>query len=400
MHSETPAVIVGAGINGLGVARSLVRAGVPVWLLDSNLKRPEMSTRAVHRAVVRSLRGPMLVEDLEQLAAIEFPGQLPVLFLTQEAGVETVSRERERLQGLYRFVLPVPAVVDALRHKQGFQRTAERLGAPIPPLVHVCTLGDLPALAHLGYPVVVKPGGHCAEYSRHFQKAYRVDDIQETEKLVRGILPVLPDVVVQEWIDGPDSNLYFCLQYIDRRGRMVASFTGRKIRSWPPQTGGTASCTAAPEAHARLSALTADFFAAAGVVGMAGMEYKRDGRTGVFRMVEPTIGRTDYQEEVATLNGVNIPYAAWCAELGLPIPEPRPMPHPRAWRVRIQDVQSAAAQGQRITDGFGGSRRAVDALWRWSDPVPGLTQAAQRVRRALCKRIPGQAGRSATGSKA
>jgi D-aspartate ligase len=46
------------------------------------------------------------------------------------------------------------------------------------------------------------------------------------------------------------------------------------------------------------------------------MEFKRDTRTGRFFMVEPTVGRTDYQEEVATLNGANISYAAYCGELG------------------------------------------------------------------------------------
>src|SRR3546814_6627002 len=101
----------------------------------------------------------------------------------------------------------------------------------------------------------------------------------------------MADVVVQEWIEGPDSSIYFCLQCLDRHGQVVASFTGRKIRSWPPQVGGTASCVAAPEVHAELSAMTTRFFQAAGVIGLASMEYKRDTRSGEFRMVEPTIDR-------------------------------------------------------------------------------------------------------------
>src|SRR3546814_4434504 len=101
----------------------------------------------------------------------------------------------------------------------------------------------------------------------------------------------------------------------------------------------TASCVAAPEVHAELSAMTTRFFQAAGVIGLASMEYKRDTRSGEFRMVEPTIGRTDYQEEVATLNGVNLPYAAWCSELGLPFPAPTATRRPVVWRVRSEDMQ-------------------------------------------------------------
>ncbi len=399
MTAVTPAVVLGAGANGLGVARSLARARVPTWLLDTDARRPEMYTRAAKPLAVRALQGEALIEDLEQLADGVFSGMRPVLFLTQEETVRTISQQRERLAEHYRFALPAKEMVGALQHKQGFQRLAEQHAAPIPPLVHVRTPADVSGLARLHYPVVVKPGGRHAEYARRFKKAYRVDSAAEATELVGRILPVMPDVVVQEWIEGPDSNIYFCLQYLDRQGKAVASFTGRKIRSWPPQTGGTASCTAASEAHAELSRLTEGFFRAMGVIGMASMEYKRDARGGAFRMVEPTIGRTDYQEEVATLNGVNLPHAAWCSELGKTFPAPAPMAQLRVWRVRSEDQQSAAAQKQSMSQGMEGAS-VVDALWRGSDPLPGLVQGWRRVRRALQSRAARVLPRSQTvGSK-
>ena len=383
MTVAVPAVVVGAGVNGLGVARSLARARVRVWLLDADAHRAEMHTRAATPLQVRALHGQALVEDLAQLAAARFSGTRPVLLLTQEESVKTISRHRDRLSALYRFSLPPAEVVDTLLHKEGFQRRAEQLGGPIPSMVHVRTLADLAMLEKMAYPVVIKPGERNAEYARWFKKAYRVDDAAAGAELLRRILPVMADVVVQEWIDGPDSNIYFCLQYIDNFGRIAGSFTGRKIRSWPPQVGGTASCIAAPEAHAELSALTSDFFQATGVIGMAGMEYKRDARSGDFRMVEPTIGRTDYQEEVATLSGVNLPYAAWCAEQGLPFPAPARDKRPIVWRVRDEDVQSAAAQGQRLTQGYPRGASVVDAVCRWRDPKPCMAQKLLHIRRAL-----------------
>lgn len=385
MTVAVPAVVLGSGANGLGVARSLKRARVPTWLLDTDARRPEMYTRAAEPLAISALQGDALIGELERLARTRFRDAHPVLFLTQEETVKTVSQQRERLEGLYRFTLPAKATVDALQHKDGFQQLAEQHGAPIPPLVHVRTIEDLAGLERLHYPAVVKPAGRHAEYARQFKKAYRVEDLAQATELVRRILPVMPDVVVQEWIEGPDSNIYFCLQYLDRQGQVAASFTGRKIRSWPPQTGGTASCTAAPETHAELSRLTEQFFRATGVVGMASMEYKRDVRSGAFRMVEPTIGRTDYQEEVSTLNGINLPYAAWCSEVGVPCPAPASMTRPRVWRVRSEDEQSAAAQKQSPRQGLKGAG-VVDALWRWSDPLPGLVQNARRVQRALQSR--------------
>ena len=386
MMVDTPAVVLGAGANGLGVARSLARARVPVCLLDTDTRRADMRTRAATPLQIRATHGETLVEDLVRLGATQFSGVRPVLLLTQEESVRTVSHHRDRLSALYRFSLPPMEVVDALLHKEGFQRRAEQLGSTIPPLAHIRALADLPALGKLRYPVVVKPGERDAAYARQFRKAYRAGSAEEAAALIRRILPVMADVVVQEWIEGPDSNIHFCLQYVDRDGQAAGSFAGRKIRSWPPQVGGTASCTAAPEVHAQLSAMTTRFFQAAGVVGMASMEYKRDARSGEFRMVEPTIGRTDYQEEVATLNGVNLPYVAWCSALDLPLPPPAASRRPVVWRVRSEDVQSAAAQGQRVTQGYPPGGRVADAVCRWRDPVPCLVQALQHVRRALLKR--------------
>lgn len=383
---DVPAIVVGAGINGLGVARSLARAHVPAWLLDADAQRPEMHTRAAKSIQIASLHDDALVDELVRLGTTKFADARPVLLLTQEASVKLVSHHRERLSPLYRFSLPAPDIVEALQHKHGFQQLAEQFGAPIPRLLRVCANDDLPALETLRYPVVVKPGARDDGYSRHFKKAYRVETASEAAALLRRILPVMPDMVVQEWTEGPDSNIYFCLQYIDGDQRLIASFTGRKIRSWPPQVGGTASCAPAPEAHAELSALTADFFRDVGAVGMAAMEYKRDARSGKFRMVEPTIGRTDYQAEVASLNGVNLPYAAYCAELGHQYVTV-PMKQSLAWRMRSDDERSAVAQGQRLGSGFETHDGIADALWRWSDPRPYWVQQGRRVRHALQSRV-------------
>jgi UDP-N-acetylmuramoylalanine-D-glutamate ligase len=38
-------MVLGAGLNGLGVIRSLARAGVPVIAVDDNMNRPAMRTR-------------------------------------------------------------------------------------------------------------------------------------------------------------------------------------------------------------------------------------------------------------------------------------------------------------------------------------------------------------------
>ncbi len=170
--------------------------------------------------------------------------------------------------------------------------------------------------------------------------------------------------------------IHFCLQYVGEDGQTVASFTGRKLRAWPPQVGGTASCMPCPEADAELSELTRRFFREVGFQGMGSMEYKRDARDGRYYVVEPTVGRTDFQQEVATVNGVNIPFAAYCHECGLPPPPASRAAALSIWREPTSDRWSEAAQGAHAAFA---SHPVIDAYWRAGDMRPWLAMQWNRV---------------------
>jgi predicted ATP-grasp superfamily ATP-dependent carboligase len=376
-------VVVGDGLNALGVVRSLHARGVRVCLLTRTATGEAARSRcpalqilyADHAALVQAL-----------LATAGRLHGRPVLFLTEEEAVRVVSAARERLLPLYRFRMAPHEVMVELTHKEGVQRAAERHGLPIPRAVRLRSTDDLARLAELRFPCVFKPGYKHDGYGARFKKAYTVASVDEARALFEQIAPVLPDLIVQEWIVGGDESIYFCLQYIGAAGQAVASFTGRKLRAWPPQVGGTASCMPAPEHDAELSALTERFFRAVGFEGMGSMEYKRDQRDGRFYVVEPTVGRTDFQQEVATINGVNLPYAAWCSETGQPVPAVEAPPL-RIWREPITDRWSEQQQG---ANPLFAAHPVVDAYFRWNDPAPWLALQADRVRQrwALLRRRP------------
>jgi predicted ATP-grasp superfamily ATP-dependent carboligase len=193
---------------------------------------------------------------------------------------------------------------------------------------------------------------------------------------------VVGEIVVQEWIEGDDADVYFCLQYRPPGGPSV-SFAGRKICQWPLLVGGTASCMPAPEAEAELKTLTDNFFEAVGFVGIGSMEYKRDVRDGRFYMVEPTVGRSDYQEEIATLNGTNIPLATYCGELGLPPPRRVKVDPPRAWRDPIGYANARMAGAPDPMLQFSPGIRVYDAYFRARDPMPYVASKLQAIRMRL-----------------
>lgn len=377
---ETPAVVLGGGLNALGIVRSLGKAGVPLVVVDTDPNAPAMRSRYGRKVVCGALEGAPLFAVLDEMA--RGVGKPVPLFMTEEKTVVAISAERERVAGRYLVRLPQHDRLMALMHKQGFQELAEACHSAVPRAVRLAGLDDLPKIEALTYPCVLKPSEKNYAYGAKFKKAYKMMSAAEAAAQYREIHPVLADMIVQEWIEGSDSEIYFCLQYIGADGSACASFTGRKIRSWPPRIGGTASCTAAWEEDQELAAMTTRFFRDVGFTGMGSMEYKRDLRDNKFYMVEPTVARTDFQEEVASLNGVNLPLAAYCHELGLPLPAQAKPDVPRIWR----DPQADRWSQQESQDGpdpRSQSHAVTDAYFRWHDPVPGIDLFLNRVKARL-----------------
>jgi predicted ATP-grasp superfamily ATP-dependent carboligase len=376
MHAP-PAVVAGLDLNGLGLLRALGQAGVPVIGLDTDLKKPTAQTRFGRKVHVRALSGQAFVDDL--LALRETLSGDPVLILTQEASVATVSAMREALSGSYRLTMPDRQVVEDLLDKARFQALASSQGSPIPRAVRIDAQDDIGAVRSLRFPCVVKPATKSTGFTKRFGKAYRMtafDDVLRAWPLMQEL--AIP-VIVQEWIEGEDSDVYFCLQYRAQEGRAV-SFSGRKLCQWPVLVGGTASCIPAPEAAEELIALTDAFFGRIGFCGLGSMEYKRDRRDGRFYMVEPTVGRTDYQQEIASLNGVNIPLAAYLDALGRLSSFQQNVVAPKAWRDPLGYANALKAGAKDVTPS---GIALCDAYFRMNDPMPYIALKRDALRARL-----------------
>lgn len=374
-----PAVVVGGDLNALGVVRSLAAGGVPVIVVGGRGGGAAMDSRHGRKIAVADTGGEPLLEALSAIGAQT--AEQPVLFLTEEKSVRSVSEHRDRIRPRFRIRLPDHARLMTLMDKTPFQKLAADNGFSIPRAVSLRSQGDLASVAQLQFPCVLKPAQKDYSYGARFKKAYVVAGIGEVERLFGEIAPVMSDLIVQEWIDGDDSDIYFCLVYMGNEGELVASFTGRKLRSWPPYIGGTASCISAPDQSEELTRITVDFFRVAGFSGMGSMEYKRDRRDGRFRMIEPTVARTDFQEEVATANGVNIPLAAYLYETGSTAVRSKPTAIPRLWREPVTDKWAREQQSRFPEDGI---RHVVcDAYFRVDDPVPWLKLTSGRIRGKL-----------------
>lgn len=357
-----PAVVIGAELNGLGVCRSLAQGGMPVYVVGNRRSAPALWSRHARPILAKTLDGRPFVETLRRLHSRL--GGRPFLVINDELALLTISEHRAELEGLYRFQLPAHDTVLMLHDKASFHEAAKTNGWPIPNGVVIRDGSDIPGIRSLGLPVIIKPAD-----KRHFHagNAPRLVAAATHETAVatcRGLLDRTGAVLVQETIDGPDDSIFFCLFYRSRNRAMLGMFTGRKLASTPSGTGSTAFCTLS--VNETLERTTAAFLDRADYFGFGGVEYKWDASTGRFVIIEPTVGRTDWQEEVATLAGINIPLSAYRHECGLsPLPA-RPVDGGVVWQAswieRLRHGAKPIPPRSVVIDGY----------WRRDDPLPAL----------------------------
>jgi len=356
-------VVVGGSLNGLGVVRSLSRGGVPVVLLETTRRCPAAWSRHCTYVRAPSLGGSALIDTLVRLAS-EL-GCRPVLILTSDESVLAISAARRQIAPLYFIDLAPPPTVEALADKAQFHALAEREGLPVPASRVVGSQSDLDRIGELAPPLVLKPADKTLVLIGLVQRAVRADTIGQARAAAARMLTRSPSLIVQEWVDGPDTEIFFVLFSCDRGGNLIGLFPGRKLVCSPPAVGTTALCVAAPEVAEDLYRHTRHFVERVGYRGIGSLEFKRDCRSGRLLIIEPTVGRTDWQEEIATICGVNLPLLTYRSALGEAAPPFDDIAFaPHVWR---SDRQFSLPRGTATA-----GRRVFDGYFRWSDPLPAV----------------------------
>jgi len=392
----TPAVVVGMCSHGLAIARSLGRRGVPVTALESNPDLPAIRTRYARVLPAADINGPALVADL--LECRRRFDENPVLFLTNDNMVRIIAGAFDDIRAQYRLLWPEPGVVRTLLDKQHIEAIARSSGLGYPRSLLISGLADLDRVrGELRFPMAFKPTRPLSGF-----KAMKVHGEDELVGHLKRYEKPGEHFLLQEWVTGMEPSIYFANFYFDREHRPVASFVGRKVRSYPRNLGG--ACSAEPADRPDIAEEALQFFRHVPVRGPASLEIKEDD-TGRRFVIEPTIGRFDFYILCCIANGVDFPYLSYAYQLERELPRHLTQTPGRGtmWVDFENDFPSLVGS---LGEPGGGRealqfllRRKTFALWAWDDPMPStlewprsfrryLGRAAERVARML----PGRSG--------
>src|SRR5208282_4938316 len=130
-ETSTGVVIVGGEHPGLGIARSLGRRGIPVYVIDDMYSISKFSRYTSRVVQVPDLRDEhRTVESLLQVGK-RYGLKNWVLFPTRDETVAAISRHRDRLAEFYRVTTPPWDSVRWVWNKKNTYDLAAELGIPI-----------------------------------------------------------------------------------------------------------------------------------------------------------------------------------------------------------------------------------------------------------------------------
>jgi D-aspartate ligase len=337
---EQPFAVV---MGGIDVVRPLALAGVPCAVFA----RPRDSVHFSRYARVAIPRPDPRVEPAAAVdRLLEFASmqpEPPVLLPTTDEDLILVSRARERLAASCHFVLPTAELIEDLGDKARFQALAARTGLPVPrgmPIGPDTTPGDVA----LRYPIIVKPTSHVESGERWSipGKAVRAETPTDLAEIRAHLRDAGVQAFAQEHISGGEDRVESYHVYVTRDGRIAGEFTGRKIRTVPPQYGGSTAVTITDQPDLR--GLGRDIIDRIGLIGVAKLDLKR-GPDGALHLLEIN-ARYQLWHHPGALAGVNLPAIGYADALGRatgPPPQARPGV---VWSHPLHDARAVRAQGR------------------------------------------------------
>ena len=392
-YKQPPAVVLGLGQNGMATVRALGRVGVPVIGIDTDLTQPGAQTRYCTKIQCDDFvsAGPGLLETLIELGqSLDEKG---VIFPSGDLNLDLVSEQREKLEPYFHLALAPKEEARRFLNKKSFLQFAIENDFPIPQTYLTEGREDIRDIAReIAYPCLIKPFLHSnSEWKNHFDtRLFLADSEDMLLALYERIAPVHQDLLIQEYMPGGDSQVYWGVSYLNAQGDPLAVWTGRKLRMYPRGFGTATLAESLREPWVAENAVA--ILQKMGLRGYGVVEFKKDRRDGRFKITEPTGGRTWFPHSLVTRSGINLPYIWYRDMLGETVESQTEFQAGIKWIHEERDLKTVMLYflpEKHVTwwswlTSYRGKR--TYAYSAWDDPGP-ILNSVSRIMKAGSRRI-------------
>jgi D-aspartate ligase len=371
------ALVLGADYRALGVVRSLGRHGIPAWVLCE----PAEPLASVSRYARHSLRWPADPDPATRIAFLRElagPGGLDGWALVPSADetAALVARHHEELAGFYTHTIPPWSVLRWAYDKRLTNEAADRVGVARPLTARPTTAEEAEAV-DMPFPVVLKPAVKESFNALTAAKAWRIDRREDmAARFAEACELVSPDVLmVQELVPG-GGETQFSYATLCEDGVPLAALTARRTRQYPAEFGRASTFVETVDCP-ELVAPSERILREIGYTGLIELEYKRDPRDGVLKLLDMN-PRVWGWHTLCARAGVDFPWLLWLLVTGREVPRARAR-EGVGWLRFTTDTPTAMRElfGRRLPlREYARSLRhpRESAIFAWDDPVPGLAE--------------------------
>ncbi|WP_395361152.1 ATP-grasp domain-containing protein [Streptomyces sp. YH02] len=382
--------------GGLGVVRTLGRAGVTVHAVVEDRVTPVALSRHLSRAFVRPTTGlerqDVLVAALLDIGRSVGTPCVPVP--TDDEAALLFAEHAEALSECFLLPSVSPELPRLLAGKASLHALCEELGVASPRTRAPVTRDELvDAGRELGFPVVLKnrdPWTRLRDPAVGGTTAVR-DERGLLDRFAPGVLPPL---LVQEYIPREWAEDWITHLYCGAGGEPRVAFTGLKLRSWPPHAGVTTRAVAL--ANPTLAKLAADLCRRIGYSGAADLDWRYDRRDERYKLVDFN-PRTGAQFRLfENVDGVDVVRAMHLDLTGRDVP-PCPQAEGRVFGAGQLDLPSVMAwlrEEHRLPPSLLPGAETERAWLSREDPLPAAVEAV-RFLGAVARRVGREVGRRA-----
>jgi D-aspartate ligase len=319
MKEMHPALVLGCHKIGLGIIRSLGEKRVPVV----GMSYSTMDMGYASKYVVEHHQCPHPDNDPEgfvsRLKDLGDRWSQSVLIPSDDATLIAVSKNKELLGSFFKVAAGDWPVVEQCIIKKHTYDLAERIGVPCPRSRILSSIEEAKAFVReIGLPCLLKPTVGHSFFERFRQKMFFARNLNELENLCMQFTDAGIEVMIQEFIPGNDRCGANFNSFIIKGEPMIA-VTAEKVRLSPPQIGFPRVVVSKRLPELLEPANT--FLRALGYEGFSCLEFKKDARDGIYRLMEIN-ARLNLSTPLSVMAGVNFPYLLYRHTLQGEIPQP------------------------------------------------------------------------------
>jgi len=307
MQKKVPVLVIGSHIGGLGVIRALgIKEINSLALTYDDHDIADVSKYVSEKVIIPH---PRLEEKkfIDFLIGNAYRWKGALIIDTDDNGAVTISKHKHELLDYYRVATAEWELLKNFLEKKEAHKLAQECNVPHPKNFLPKTMEDLIEIRdQINYPVILKPVRGHEFYSRFHIKNFEVNNYDELSSKFGLCLDENQEVMLQEIIIGPETNLYKMQTYINSKGLLSAKFFWNKIRQHPPMFG-VGRVGVSSERNEEVEQFSLKLIERSNYKGYFSIEFKKDLKDNQLKLMEVNI-RMPRNGILAVASGVNFPW--------------------------------------------------------------------------------------------